>query len=450
METDETLPQLEIDALETIAQLVEIPRVTDIQEDENYYQCTYNGNLYCFKKDTASTVEVPASSTDGPKMALTMRHTLDAKFTQDQFANREFFEVMMLHEIREVEYMEAGFPDTHQRAVHDEMLYVIKYLGKSRLKPYLEYAGKYRLEALEKQQTQEAQEEERKRIASQQAEQVREAQLQHLQQETQERAAQAHRDAEESQKEAAIERARRALFYKNRPSLAQFRERATERLPKLSDSFKNAFLRQNVTESDGRGGSRTYSKKLHYLTAWYSPYASKPESAAKVIEEAKGHIRGARYKGRGRERAVTLVDYLNGWRRRDAPNTRGDKRDGSINDRERIEAALKAGSYTVLSEKDAPAQTYALSPDERAHLQDILYLFEVTKRKSKVGITPEFLQHLVLKSDALSEDPSWPNNETFYLKKDEPEAVIATNDQEESEYQAIIAEIASQSSEQKE
>ncbi|MBI2105782.1 hypothetical protein HYT56_03015 [Candidatus Woesearchaeota archaeon] len=52
---------------------------------------------------------------------------------------------MVFHELREIEYREADFDDAHERAVNDEILYVLKHLGENKLEDYLAFAENYRM-----------------------------------------------------------------------------------------------------------------------------------------------------------------------------------------------------------------------------------------------------------------------------------------------------------------
>ena len=68
----------------------------------------------------------------------------EAAIFQDEKVPQEFKEIMILHEIRESEYKNAGFEDGHERAMNDEVLYALKFLTPKQRAAYFEFAKEYR------------------------------------------------------------------------------------------------------------------------------------------------------------------------------------------------------------------------------------------------------------------------------------------------------------------
>lgn len=128
-----------------IADIVNLERIEIIEETEDCHRIKYKNNTYEIAKSTESCF-VTHSSSPGP----TLEHRLEQKLIpeteifQDENVPQEYKEVMMFHELREMEYKAAGFEDAHERAINDEVLYVLKFFDEKTREGYLQFAREYR------------------------------------------------------------------------------------------------------------------------------------------------------------------------------------------------------------------------------------------------------------------------------------------------------------------
>ncbi len=84
-------------------------------EDDGELYCailTANGDTFCAGMDLKAGAEGQQRSTE------------------------EFMEVMMFHEIREMEYAKTDLDNAHDRAVNDEILYVLKHFEPKQQKAF--------------------------------------------------------------------------------------------------------------------------------------------------------------------------------------------------------------------------------------------------------------------------------------------------------------------------
>jgi len=141
--------------LESVTENIKFSRVKILEVTELAYRVEFVGKEYEITKDEESHFESFCSGPSGLSggMGLSLRQTLELVqapgIFQDENAPEEFMEAMMLHEIREKEYAEAGFDDAHDRAVHDEMLYALKYFDPEKRQEYFDFAEAYRARAQE-------------------------------------------------------------------------------------------------------------------------------------------------------------------------------------------------------------------------------------------------------------------------------------------------------------
>ena len=134
------------ESAEYLRDLIDLPRVKILSEDETSFLIEYEGQEIPVVKSDATYFQAEAAGSvrNGMRQELRLVAALDEKICQDDGA-REFMEVMLFHELREREYLDAGFENPHQRAVHDEILYVMAHLPE-KLREYLEFAKQYREE----------------------------------------------------------------------------------------------------------------------------------------------------------------------------------------------------------------------------------------------------------------------------------------------------------------
>lgn len=147
-----------------LSDMINIGRVHMISEDDDCYRVMYDGEQHTIQKSDETHFLAPPVVGGGgsgcsaelrlePK--LEQRLVLETGIFQDDSAPDEFKEVMMFHELREMEYKKAGFDDAHDRAVNDELLYVIKHFEPGMRKEYLRFAGNVRQEAIKKKSSRE-------------------------------------------------------------------------------------------------------------------------------------------------------------------------------------------------------------------------------------------------------------------------------------------------------
>ncbi len=136
-----------------ILALIRIPRVVITEETADYYMVEFDGETYCFAKSDESSFQMGGGgSSGGGSLRMTQEiKTITGTFlTHDENIPAEFAEVIMLHELREEEYVSCGLEDAHDRAVNDEFLYVQKYFSPDAQKRYFAFARDYRHNAVRK------------------------------------------------------------------------------------------------------------------------------------------------------------------------------------------------------------------------------------------------------------------------------------------------------------
>lgn len=129
---------------------ISFPRVTVIDETDNAYMVEFDGMKYEVAK--CDTGEVKGGAYDGGegegRIAMDTRHELrqvlvpaSGIFSKKNIPS-EFREAVAFHELRHVEY--GGDDDAHQKALHDEILYIIKYFSAELRERYLKFARRLR------------------------------------------------------------------------------------------------------------------------------------------------------------------------------------------------------------------------------------------------------------------------------------------------------------------
>ncbi len=130
-----------------IAENITLDRVNILEEAENKYKVEYQNKTYEVFKSTKTSFSINGSSDYSLEMKQVFEQCLvpETEIFQDEKVPKEFKEIMMFHEIRELEYKEASLGNAHERALNDEMLYVIKFFDEKTLRDYLKFAKKYRI-----------------------------------------------------------------------------------------------------------------------------------------------------------------------------------------------------------------------------------------------------------------------------------------------------------------
>lgn len=128
-----------------LSDLIQLERVRIVEELDDAYKVKYGNDEYNIAKDSQSHWNNGmATHSNGLELRQELRLVPEHGIFQDEQAPAEFKEVMMFHEIREREYSEAGFDDAHERAMNDEVLYILKFFEQEKQKAYLTFAAKYR------------------------------------------------------------------------------------------------------------------------------------------------------------------------------------------------------------------------------------------------------------------------------------------------------------------
>ncbi len=128
-----------------LTSFITLPRVRVLKETNELYTVRYGDEKYDIGKATASYFESQQPSTE---LRLEQRIALAAEtdIFQDDKVPASYKEVMMFHEIREQEYVQHGLEDAHERAMNDEVLYVLKHFDAQTRDGYLAWARTYREE----------------------------------------------------------------------------------------------------------------------------------------------------------------------------------------------------------------------------------------------------------------------------------------------------------------
>lgn len=154
-------PNPEQSVQKILADWIKFPRVKIIGEDDNTYTVNYGEEEYTFsKEEMEGEMGEYAAGCAVMEITQTVRQELRSAhgFFLDLDIPPEFREAIIFHELREKEY--AGEEDAHQKAVHDEILYITKHFSLKLRKQYLKLMGKERERAVRKKQTEERNNEE--------------------------------------------------------------------------------------------------------------------------------------------------------------------------------------------------------------------------------------------------------------------------------------------------
>jgi len=163
----ERIDQKEKSAELNLANFIDVPGLKIIKENKDAYFIRYGKEKREIIKDNKTYFEMPSSdfSGQGFRLAQALKQKLHFKggIFQDKEAPKKFQEVMMFHELREWEYKEHDIEDAHERAVNDEILYILKYFSLEDQKAYLEFAKEYREKAQKEHQLKLLEEEKEKK-----------------------------------------------------------------------------------------------------------------------------------------------------------------------------------------------------------------------------------------------------------------------------------------------
>lgn len=153
----ERLQEPEVDAntkiREALQNQITFTRLSILQETDEQYRIQYGEREIFIRKGKESSFLMPSEYVGGGmrlQMTQFQQLNIDTQVLQDAGAPSDFIEVMMFHELREMEYVQARFIDAHNRAVHDEILYVLKFFQTEQQAEYFDWAAQYRRHAMEK------------------------------------------------------------------------------------------------------------------------------------------------------------------------------------------------------------------------------------------------------------------------------------------------------------
>lgn len=148
---------------------IKIKRVNILSESSEEYEIEYNGNVFSIIKGSESCFHNGTGLVSRQEMEMKLEQRIEqqtvqmTEIFQDVSAPKQFHEVMMFHELREMEYKNAGLKDAHKRAVNDEVLYALKYLNDEEREKYFKFSRKIREKAaLELRKTKHIEREKRK------------------------------------------------------------------------------------------------------------------------------------------------------------------------------------------------------------------------------------------------------------------------------------------------
>ena len=136
---------------------IQLSRVKILDRNERGYLVDYGGTKYSinggdetfFVLGSDSAISTSVSSGAGslilePRLTLEHRLVQGTEIFLEEDAPQKYKEVMLFHELREMEYVEAGLENAHDRAVNDEVLYILKFFDKRKRQGYLKFATEVR------------------------------------------------------------------------------------------------------------------------------------------------------------------------------------------------------------------------------------------------------------------------------------------------------------------
>jgi len=125
---------------------IKIPSLRIVGENDFFYEVIYNGEaiLVAKARECANFTRPPVSSFS---IEMQMRQEIlipESDILQDVTVPNEFKGVTIFHELREKEYRDGGIKDAHERAVNDEILFVLRNLTSTQGERYFRFADEYR------------------------------------------------------------------------------------------------------------------------------------------------------------------------------------------------------------------------------------------------------------------------------------------------------------------
>jgi len=132
-----------------LVELINLERVSIIEENEDSFIVEYKDSKHKVTKSDETYFRLPLPMS-GPAMGLSLQMTQELELSlpsgiyQDVDTPKEFYEVMIFHELREMEYASNGFEDAHQRAVNDEIMYTFKFFDEETREKYAVFVEEYR------------------------------------------------------------------------------------------------------------------------------------------------------------------------------------------------------------------------------------------------------------------------------------------------------------------
>jgi hypothetical protein len=133
-------------------------RVNIIDETDEFYLVKHamtendSPELYNILKSSSTAYTMANSPPQNQSMQLSLEPRIeylqpDHEILQDKDAPKEFIEVMIFHELREIRYRndaDCSRQQAHELTLHDEILYVARHLGLDMVVPFIAFAKEYR------------------------------------------------------------------------------------------------------------------------------------------------------------------------------------------------------------------------------------------------------------------------------------------------------------------
>ena len=373
--------------------MISLPRVVFIEETEATLTVELNGERYAISKSTEASFITQSSSSRGMQISTRQIQSLELpRISTDASAHPAFMEVMIFHEIREMQYEDADFEDAHDRAVHDEILYVLKYLDQDTQNRYFEFARNERREAkleMEREATrrQKEQEEEGAKAEKEHQEWLEERRIEAEQARTQNEIKRALTEERRSREDSK--------FWAEHPEL---------------DAYVTEHERIWTQELDGKKFSNFFKNyngtpPLHFVNK------NKMRTREKVEQLIKELLEEIKHKYKYGPKRIEHLGRQSNFDPYKCPIIFTDRLDNCHQERTSFDRnKTKDYVHTSLDEdikinsiiNSLNNKTIVITPAERQWLQDLVDLYqEVAQKEAEGAITPEFLREVLIKANVL-------------------------------------------------
>src|SRR3989344_29929 len=132
----------------TLQEIIQLNRVNIVDKDDSGYLVEYGGEPYRIGNSNRTHFVSPTNYSASPTIGMALRTEQRLVPATGVFLERDapeqYREVMIFHELREMEYSNAGMEDAHERALNDEVLYALKFLDDKTRQGYFDFSKKLR------------------------------------------------------------------------------------------------------------------------------------------------------------------------------------------------------------------------------------------------------------------------------------------------------------------